>query len=344
MDGGRPVSRSASRSASRILLVAPAWVGDMVMMDALLQLLRQRHPAVALHVLAPPATDALAGRLRGIEAHHLLPVGHGEFGFGRRRALARQLRSHRFDQAIVLPNTWKSALVPALAGIPWRTGWHGEARYGLLNDRRSLDPERHPLMIERFMALGLAPGEPLRRPYPVPGLVVDPDNRQRLLDSLGLKRSGRVLALCPGAEFGPAKRWPAPHYAALARHAAARGEEVWLLGSPGEQQAAEEIRQLAPAAINLAGRTRLVDAIDLLSAADTVVCNDSGLMHVACAVGTPVVAVFGSTSPAFTPPLGERAQVIQRDMPCSPCFARTCPLGHASCLKDLEPRRVIEAL
>lgn len=328
----------------KVLLVAPAWVGDMVMADTLVQLLRQRRPGVDIQLLAPPATVALATRLEGISARHELPVGHGEFGLGRRRTVARALRRERFEQAIVLPNSWKSALVPWLAGIPRRTGWHGEARYGLLNDRRRLDPDRLPLMIERFMALGLAPGEALTAPYPEPALRVDAANQRRLLETLELGDGRGAVALCPGAEFGPAKRWPAAHYAAVARHAAAAGRPVWLLGSPAEHDSAEQIRALAPEAVNLAGRTRLVDAIDLLAAAETVVCNDSGLMHVACAAGARVVAVYGSTSPAFTPPLSGSARIVRRELACSPCFQRTCPLGHLDCLVGLEPQRVIEAL
>lgn len=323
-----------------ILLVAPAWVGDMVMADTLVQVLRARHQQVQIQVLAPPATAPLAERMAGVAAHHVLEIGHGELALGRRRAVGRAMAGRGFDQAIVLPNTFKSALVPWWAGIRRRTGWHGEARFGVLNDRRRLDPQRYPLMIERFMALGLDPGEPLPGPHPVPALTVDPANRERLVRSLDLRLDGGVLALCPGAEFGPAKRWPVDHYAAVARHAAGQGRPVWLLGSPGERDVCERIVDLAPQAVNLAGRTRLLDAVDLLSAADTVVSNDSGLMHVACAVGVRVIALFGSTSPTFTPPLGDAARVLRLELPCSPCFQRSCPLGHLRCLADLGPERV----
>jgi len=324
----------------KILLVAPAWVGDMVMADCLVQCLARRGDT-DIEVLAPPATAALGERMAGVSAVHRLEVGHGELGLGRRRALGRRLAARGFDQAIVLPNTFKSALVPWWAGIPRRTGWHGESRFGVLNDRRRLDPERYPLMIERFMALAGEPGAPLPEPFPVPALRVDADARAAVVERLGLSTEGGVLALCPGAEYGPAKRWPAHHYAAVARRAAEQGRQVWLLGSPGEREVCEGIRRLAPAARSLAGETSLLEAVDLLSAADVVVCNDSGLMHVAGAVGTRVVAVFGSTSPGFTPPLGQDARVAQLDLPCSPCFQRTCPLGHLRCLEELEPQRVM---
>jgi heptosyltransferase-2 len=326
----------------KILIVAPAWVGDMVMADCLVQLLRREQPEI--HVLAPQATAPLAARMAGVARTHVLQVGHGELGLGRRRAMARELAGIGFDQAIVLPNTFKSALVPLWAGIARRTGWLGESRFGVLNDRRRLDADAYPLMIERFMALGLVAGAALPRPYPVPALAVDTDNRDALVASLGLDTGGGVVALCPGAEYGPAKRWPAAHYAVVARYAADRGRQVWLFGSPAERDSCERIRALAPAAVNLAGRTRLTDAVDLLSAAEAVVTNDSGLMHVAGAVGCRVVAVFGSTSPGFTPPLGPAAAVLRLDLPCSPCFQRTCPLGHLRCLEELAPERVIACL
>ncbi|MEQ8991552.1 MAG: lipopolysaccharide heptosyltransferase II [Pseudomonadales bacterium] len=329
----------------RILIVAPAWVGDLVMADTLLQRLAQRVPAPELHLLAPPATAPLASRLSAAAAVHRLDVGHGVFGLGARRAVAGRLADLAFDQAIVLPNSWKSALVPWLARIPLRTGWIGEARYGLLNDHRRLDADRYPLMIERFMALGLPPGAELGEPYPVPRLAVDGDRRAELLTGLGLDGQGAVLALCPGAEYGEAKRWPAAHYAAVARDALARGGRVWVFGSAAEAALGDAIAARAPGTINLAGRTSLADAVDLLSAADRVVSNDSGLMHVACAVGVPVVvAVYGSTTPAFTPPLGGRARALSLQLAGSPCFKRTSPLGHLRCLRELQPDRVIEAL
>jgi heptosyltransferase II len=339
-----------SSTPRKVLLVAPAWVGDMVMADSLIQLLHEQRRGLEVHVVAPPATAPLAERLQGVARTWLLQSGHGELGLGRRRQLGLALRGQGFEQAIVLPNTWKSTLVAWWAKVPRRTGWHGESRFGVLNDRRLLDESRYPLMIERFMALGLDPDADLPAPYPLPSLHVDEDNQRRLCREFGLHGGAPVVALCPGAEFGPAKRWPAAHYAALARHALAQGRHVWLMGSAAEQSVCEGICALAPGAINLAGKTRLLDAVDLLAAADTVVCNDSGLMHIAGAVGTRVVALFGSTSPDFTPPLGSGAgqagepAVLSLALPCSPCFKRACPLGHHRCLRDLTPAHVLEVL
>jgi len=327
----------------KILIVAPAWVGDMVMAHSLVGLL-QESADVTVDMLAPPATEPLARRMTGVTGTHTLAVGHGELGWQLRRESARVIARSDYDQAIVLPNSFKSALIPYWAGIGRRTGWTGESRFVVLNDRRTLDPARYPLMIERFMALGLSPDAALEKPYPLPRLEADPDRSQALRGEHQLAGEG-VTVLCPGAEFGPAKRWPTEHYAALARHETGQGRQVWLLGSSGDGEICREIEGQVPGGVvNLAGRTTLLDAVDLIALADRVVCNDSGLMHVACAVGTEVVAIFGSTSPDFTPPLGRAAQVVRNTLPCSPCFERECPLGHLKCLKELIPTQVIEVL
>ena len=335
------------------LIVAPAWVGDMVMAHCLVQVLMAQDVDAQIHMSAPAATYPLAARMPGVAQSHYLPVVHDELGLRKRFAFAKQIRNHNFDRAYVLPNSFKSALVPWLADIPTRVGWHGEARYLLLNDRRKLDPKAYPLMIERFMALSLSRSLPtqqaLGNPYPMPQLLPDAQRAASLIDEHHLDTTQGVLVLCPGAEFGPAKRWPAPHYASVADAALEAGQQVWLLGSPKDvpacveielQVKGKQIRQLH----NLAGRTSLLDAVDLLALADAVVCNDSGLMHIACALERKVVAVFGSTSPDFTPPLSYTAQVLQHPISCSPCFQRVCPLEHLNCLQQLAPARVVAAL
>jgi heptosyltransferase-2 len=295
-------------------------------------------------MVAPHATAPLAFRMPGVTNCWTLESGHGQLNLGERRSLGRRLAAERYDEAIVLPNSFKSALVPFWARIPKRTGWRGESRLVVLNDRRRLDQARYPLMVERFMALGLAPGADLPRPYPQPRLEADPVRASVLVAELGLDAAD-VTALCPGAEYGPAKRWPPRYYAEVARHEVTAGRQVWLLGSPGDAGACAEIANLVQeGVVNLAGRTSLLDALDLLSLAGRVVCNDSGLMHLACAAGVPVVAVYGSTSPDFTPPLSEDARVIRHPVPCSPCFRRECPLGHLDCLEKLTPEQVIAAL
>ena len=319
---------------AKVLLVAPAWVGDMVLAHTLVPGLVARGAQV--HCLAPAHTAPLAARMPGIAATHTLATRHRRLDLRLRCRTARRLRPQAFDQAIVLPGSFKSALTPLLAGIPQRTGFRGEARFGLINDMRRLDTAALPRLVDRFAALAnTAPATPRLRP--------DAAARARLLATLGLQGEKPVVALCPGAEYGPAKRWPAAHFAALAERCAAAGAAVWVLGGKDDRAAAAAITARAPA-IDLTGRTRLDEAVDVLSAASGVVANDSGLMHVAAALDVPLTAVFGSTSPAFTPPLGSRATVLERQLDCRPCFARVCPLGHLDCLRGLTPERVFAAL
>lgn len=331
----------------KILIVGPAWVGDMVIAHALVRSLVSAESAAEIHVVAPPATAPLAKRMPGVTKTVSLPVRHGELGWGVRRGVARALRRETFDRAIVLPNSFKSALVPFFARIPRRTGWRGEWRYGVLNDVRTLDAARLPRLIDRFVALGDASSANSSDVEPV--LAADSTRAAELVVQFGLKLDRAVLALCPGAEYGPAKRWPAAHYAAVAEEHIGHGGAVWLFGARGDAAACAAIRaSVAPLAqahvSDLSGRTQLLDAVDLLSLARQVVTNDSGLMHVACALGVPVVAIYGSSSPAFTPPLSARARVVRDVLPCSPCFERTCPLGHTDCLNRLMPERVVAEL
>ena len=327
-------------SDTKALIVGPSWVGDMVMAHTLVQSLVAHTPGIELHMLAPPASAPLAWRMKEVKAVHTLEVGHGEFGWAARREWGREFAKMHFDCAYILPNSWKSALIPFFAGVKRRVGWHGEARFMLLNDRRRLDPARYPLMVERFMALADDDGQLPTQPYPTPQLEADAANVARCCSALELKVDN-VTALCPGAEFGAAKKWPAKHYAEVARAILARGGQVWLMGSPSDGADCAEISELAPGCVNLAGRTSLLDAVDLLSVCRQVVCNDSGLMHVACALGCRTVGVYGSTSPKFTPPLGDSATIVERTLDCRPCFQRVCPLGHLECLNRLGPDQVL---
>jgi heptosyltransferase-2 len=329
------------RSISRILVVAPNWIGDTLLAQPLFARLHAARPALALDAVAPSWTAPILARMPEIEEVLETPLVHGRLQLGARLRLAGVLRGRRYDEAIVLPNSWKSALAPLLAGIPRRVGFVGEARYGLINVRHRLDEAAVPLMAERYAQLAELPGEPPPRPLAAPRLEVDEANLAIAVARFGLDRSKPVAAFCPGAEFGPSKRWPARHFAALARALASRGRRVWLIGSPGDRAIGDEIAKLANgAAINLCGRTDLAAAIDLLSVAEVVVSNDSGLMHVAAALRRPLVALYGSSSPAHTPPLAP-ARLVSLGIECSPCFQRECPLGHFKCMNDLEPERVL---
>ena len=331
-----------------ILIIGPSWVGDMVMAQTLFICLKHQHPSCNIDVLAPEWSRPILERMPEVRQALSFPVGHGVLDLATRRRVAQGLRG-QYQQAILLPNSLKSALVPFLAGIPKRTGWKGEMRYGLLNDLRKLDKARYPLMIERFMALAFEPDAALPQPYPHPQLRIETHSRDQALARFGLSLDRPVLALCPGAEFGETKRWPAAHFAEVAERKIREGWQVWLFGSKNDHPVGQDIVQrlipgLREEVVNLAGETSLAEAIDLLSCADAVVSNDSGLMHVSAALGRPLVAVYGSTSPAFTPPLSDRVETVRLGLECSPCFDRTCRFGHNNCMRELLPEQVVEAL
>ncbi|HLP97161.1 MAG TPA: lipopolysaccharide heptosyltransferase II [Sideroxyarcus sp.] len=326
---------------SKILIVAPSWVGDCMLMQPLLYRLHQRHPDVLIDVLAPPWTEKLLRQMPEVHDVIINPFPHGAFGLLARRRLGKQLRSAQYGQAIVLANSWKSALVPFFAGIPLRTGFVGEMRYGLLNDARKLDKQKLPLMVERFAQLAEAAHDEIQRPIPFPQLQVSETQRRQTLAKFGLTLDQPVAIFCPGAEYGPAKRWPPQYYAELAQQLRAQGYAVWLVGSPKDKEVAEMIVAMGNEPCrNLCGATDLAEAIALLSCADLVVSNDSGLMHIAAALDRPLLAIFGSSSPQFTPPLSDKAQVLKLDISCSPCFKRECPFGHFNCMIQLTPKQV----
>jgi heptosyltransferase-2 len=330
--------------SERILVVGPAWVGDMVMAQSLFLTLADL-PGTETDVVAPAWSVSLTRRMPEVCDAIELPVGHGQLGWSARRHLGNSLRKKAYSRAIVLPRSFKAALVPLHARVPVRTGYLGEMRFGLLNDIRPLDRNVLTRNVERYVALGLPADASAPPAVPQPSLQTDSDNQARLLARLDLNQNRPVLAMMPGAEYGPAKQWPPGSFAAVAREMGGRGYQVWVLGSDRDAQAGREIAEGSEgAAINLCGRTRLLDAVDLLGLAEQAVANDSGLMHVAAAVGCRVVALYGSTSPAFAPPLTDRGQTLYLGLDCSPCRQRECPLGHLRCLTELTPQQVVDAL
>jgi heptosyltransferase-2 len=237
--------------------------------------------------------------------------------------------------------------VPFWARIPRRTGYLGEQRWGLINDIRRLERDRLPMTMQRFVALAGSADQPppTKESMPVPELVVDHHQLRATLTATQLPAPDRpLLVLCPGAEFGPAKQWPVEYYAQVAHQYLSQDWEVWLMGSQHDAHAAMQIAALCAAGcVNLAGRTSLGQAIDLMSLASLVISNDSGLMHVAAALGRPLVAVYGSSDPSVTPPLTPNSTAVTLNLSCSPCFKRHCPLGHLRCLRNLTPDQVATA-
>ena len=327
------------------LIIAPQWIGDAVMTEPLLRRLAARGERLTVGALpwVAPVYRAMPQVADVIE----FPFAHGGLQFKARRSIAKRLAG-QFDKAYVLPNSLKSALLPFLASIPQRIGYLGEARVGLLTHRLK-NPKSKPPMVAFYSALSGESGLENDRPE----IHMEASQVEATLHELGLSR-GAYVVFAPGAEFGPAKRWPARHFSELAAQLDAT---VVLLGSGKEAALCDEIAAPVNAVqagkcLNLAGKTSLPQALALIAASRSTVSNDSGLMHVAAALGVPQVAIFGSSSPLHTPPLSDQARVLwlkadpayQPPLDCAPCFARDCPLGHTRCLNDISAARVLQAL
>lgn len=339
----------------KILIIGPSWVGDMVMSQSLYCTLKQQQPDAIIDVIAPGWCKPILERMPEINQAIEMPLGHGDFNLLGRREIGKSLREHRYDRAFVLPNSAKSALIPWFANIPVRSGWRGEMRYGLLNDLRP-NKKAFQYMVERYVALA-HPREQMidssslggLETLPRPQLSIDTTAQQQTLAKFNLHTEHKTIGLCPGAEFGPAKKWPEAHYAEVAQAMCKQGHEVWLFGSQKDFDTCNGIKQRVASEFHhqiniLAGKTSLIEAVDLLAVCHTVVSNDSGLMHVAAAVGCHVVAVYGSTSPKYTPPLAEKVEIVHTDIECRPCFKRECQYRHLKCLSDLTPQQVLDSI
>jgi len=323
-------------SHERILVIGPAWVGDMVMAQSLFITLKQNRKQAMIDVVASQWSLPLLARMPEVNQGISLPVQHKQLGLGKRWALGRRLRHNDYHQAIVLPRSYKAALVPFFAGIPRRTGYRGEMRYGVINDIRTLDKSVLTQTVQRYVALGLEGDATTPPSLPYPHLEIDHANQARLIKDLRLITDKPVIGMMPGAEYGPAKQWPIEKYIALAEKLTAAGQQVWVFGSNKERELGEHIASGNNDVSNLCGKTRLEDVVDLVALCDKVVSNDSGLMHVACATGVEVIAIYGSSSPLYTPPLSDKATIVYKNLECSPCFARTCKYGHLNCLKSID--------
>jgi heptosyltransferase-2 len=337
-----------------ILIIAPNWIGDAVMTQPLLTALKNQHPNSTIDVLA---SNWVAPIYRACpEVNDVIEAGfqHQQLQWDLRKKLAKELRLKKYQACFVLPNSFKSAIIPWLANIPFRIGYRGELRYGLINVALDNPSKvKRPPMVEHYLALSqlLTDGNAIKASSLEPKLQVSSDAKQstkkKLLDANLDPNS--VFVFCPGAEYGPSKRWPTTHFAALANHVAQEhpNASMILLGSKSDHPLAEEILQQCQGSTkihNWCGNTSLDEAIALIGLAKAVVSNDSGLMHIAAALKTPQVAIFGSSDPAHTPPLSENARVMWLKLPCSPCHKKECPLGHLKCLKDILPQQVLATL
>ena len=335
-------------SSKKILIMGPSWIGDMVMAHSLFQYLKKQNPSVQIDVAAPAWTLPLLSRMPEISEKIALPFKHGQLGLIERIRFGRSLKNKQYTQSISLINSLKSAILPLAAGIPKRTGFLGEMRYGLLNDIRPLDKAALPKTVERFVALGLNKDQVLPA-IPQPTLIADSTNAKLALNKLGISLpNDKVLGLCPGAEYGEAKRWPGTHYAEVANAALDQGWQVLLFGSDKDIPITDEIHKLTQSkCINLGGKTNLGDAIDIMSLCTTIISNDSGLMHIAAALNKKLIAIFGSSNPHHTPPMHPDAVIAYLALACSPCFKRECPLkaeAHMACLNNITSSDVINKI
>lgn len=324
----------------KILVCGPAWVGDMVMAQSLFMTLKNRHDHCEIHVLAPSWSMPILSRMAEVDQGIVLPAGHGQLKLKKRFEIARQLAANGYTRAIVVPRSIKPALVPFFARIPVRTGYGGQGRFFLINDERKLDKTRLTMTVQRQVALGLPADAPMPpETIPSPHLQTDAASQKRLCRKLGLNLDRPVISFFPGAEYGPSKQWPIEYFRELALGLTKSGYQVWIFGSPQDQACASAIAQGNPLHVQgLAGQTSLNDAIDLIALSHLAVTNDSGLMHIAAALGVHVEAIYGSTTPAYTPPLTDKKTIHYTGIDCSPCWARKCPLGHFKCMKEILPQ------
>jgi heptosyltransferase-2 len=324
-----------------ILLIPYMWIGDFVRCHSVVKLLRHRFPDRSVDILATSLCAPLADYMPGVRQAVVFDLPRSRLGPRQQAVLASRLRARGYGTALVMPRTWKSALAPLLAGIPQRTGFVGEARFGLLNDWR-WGERKLPRMVDRCAALALPRDAELPAEWPKPELIVPPADVAAWRQRKGLEQGRPAVVLAPGA-VGPSKRWPASAYAELARRLLGEGLAVWVVGGPGEKTLAQEIVR-DTAARDFTG-TDLREAILALAAGTAAVSNDSGLLHVAAALGTPTVGIFGPTSPWHWAPLNPLAATIQADieLDCRPCHKPMCRLGHRRCMVEISADRVLAA-
>ena len=330
--------------AKRILIIGPAWVGDMVMVQSLFMALKDQNQDNIIDVVAPRWSAPVLARMPEVRKMIEVDLPHGALLLSRRIQVGKDLRG-QYDQAIVCPRTFKSALIPYFAEIPQRTAYRGEMRYGLVNDMRPLDTSITYKSIDKYVNLGSEVSSTIKVPHvQFPRLKVDTDKRHIAAQKLDVNESKPFIALMPGAEYGPSKRWPAEYFGKLALKFKHDGLNVYTFGSPKDNNIGEEIAEYSnQAAKNLCGETSLEEVIDLLSLAKVAITNDSGLMHVAAAVDLPLVAIYGAITPEYTPPLSNKAEIQYLNLDCSPCWEKECPYGHYNCLRNLEVNSVYES-
>lgn len=327
------------------MIVGPSWIGDMVMAEPMMRQIKSSHPGSSITLVAPSWSLDVASRMISVDHGVVSPFQHRHLGIWKRYGFAKGLRAQKFQKAWILPNSFKSALLPYWAHVPNRIGFLGEHRYGLLTDIRRLNEVLSQRLVDQYYSLAFDKKTDPFSLAPFPRLFVNKDHQIKALLKFGLEVNRPILVMCPGAEYGPAKQWPIHYYIDVARHFVGMGWQIWWMGSAKDTAIGhQDIETLGKNSKNLCGKTNLVEAVDLMGCARLVLSNDSGLMHVASALDRPLVAIYGSSDPNKTPPLSSKVFVFYLGLECSPCFKRVCPLGHTRCLVDIRPGDVTNEL
>jgi heptosyltransferase II len=333
---------TAAADNSAILIVPYVWIGDFVRCHSVVRLLRQRFPDRPIDMLATTLCAPLADYMPGLRKALVADLPRSRLALAEQASLAKRLKREAYRTALVMPRTWKSTLAPFFAGIPERIGFVGEARFILLNDLR-FGERKLPRMVDRCAALALPAGAELPPEWPAPQLQVPPAEAASWRERRGLDGERRpIVAMAPGA-VGPSKRWPSSAYGAVARQLLADDFAVWVLGGPNEKPLAAEIVADTQAR-DLTGHD-LRDAILALASASVAVSNDSGVLHIAAALGTPSIGIFGPTSPWHWAPLNPLQAIIETasELACRPCHKPVCRFGHHRCMREIAPEQVIAA-
>lgn len=333
----------------KILVVGPSWVGDSVMAQTLYKRIKKELPSSQIDVMSPHWSLSLLERMPEVCKKIVSPFSHGETKLFERYRLGQGLKKENYDRAIILTNSLKSSLIPYFARIGVRTGWLGEFRYGLINDIRSSKKLKKSLMVEKFAALSLCEENYSIENLTFPELEINFANQRNFLEEFSIDYSKNTMAICPGAEFGPSKRWPAEYYAEIAKFYVNKGWNVLCIGSKNDEDIGIEIGSLNnlrsnESFINLIGKTSLQDAIDILAFTEKVVTNDSGLMHIAAAVKTPLVALYGPSSPEYTPPLISKKKILRKTQGYEKVRYGSNEKGYHQSLLDIKPEEVLDAL
>ena len=337
---------SRQQAAGRILVIAPNWIGDAVMAQPLLQLLKQAQPQTAIDVLAAAWVAPVLRAMPEVDTVLETPFKHGALQLRERWRYARLLRQRGYTAAYVLPNTLKFALLPWMAGIRKRVGYKGESRYGLINVMHHDDKAAPRSMVPFYAALALPPAVQAPQVLPRPQLHISSGHIAATMQAMKLSPQQPLVCFAPGAEFGNAKRWPVEHFARLANTILQDqpSVQIVLLGSPKDVEVCQQIQAACPSVHQLAGKTTLDQALALIAQARAMVANDSGLLHIASALNRPVIAIYGPTDPDHAPPFSDIAHSLSLHLDCSPCKQRECPLGHHHCMQQLDSQMVWQPL